>query len=241
MRVLEVGPMSKIFLAVVLGSIAFGAMNSARPHLLAQASDSVALSGGVSSQQEGPMEGVVVSARRDGANFTVSVVSNAQGKYSFPRTHLEPGKYALAIRAVGYDLHSPESVTLVEGKTSNADLKLEKTKDLASQLSSLEWAMSVPGTPEQKNKVIYQTVSCAYCHAWERIMKSSHTADEFVDLITRMQKYYTDGSAVSRDKRGRGQLGPPTQVSAADQNPIWGRGFDAGVPTKELAEYLATV
>ena len=32
------------------------------------------------------MEGVVVNARRDGANFTVSVVSDAQGKYSFPRT-----------------------------------------------------------------------------------------------------------------------------------------------------------
>jgi len=213
----------------------------AAPDLMAQASDPVALRGVVSSQQEGLMEGVVVSARRDGANFTVSVVSDAQGNYSFPRSHLEPGKYTLTIRAVGYDLSGSGSVTIAEGKVSNVDLKLEKTKDLASQLSSLEWAMSVPGTTEQKDKVIYQTVSCAYCHAWERIMKSNHTADEFVDLITRMQKYYTDGSAVSRDKRGRGQLGPPTQVSAADQNPIWGRGFDAGVPKKELAEYLATV
>jgi virginiamycin B lyase len=186
------------------------------------------------------MEGVVVSARRDGANFTVSVVSDAKGKYSFPRTHLEPGKYALTIRAVGYDLNGPGSVTIAESKTSNADLKLEKTKDLASQLSSLEWAMSVPGTTEQKDKVIYQIVSCAYCHAWERVVKSNHTADEFVDLITRMQKYYTDGSAVSRDNRGRGQIGPPDQVAAAEQNPIWGRE-PFGVPKKELAEYLATV
>jgi streptogramin lyase len=186
------------------------------------------------------MEGVVVSARRDGANFTVSVVSDAKGKYSFPRTHLEPGKCALTIRAVGYDLNGPGSVTIAEGKTSNADLKLEKTKDLASQLSSLEWAMSVPGTPEQKDKVIYQTVSCAYCHAWERVVKSNHTADEFVDLITRMQKYYTDGSAVSRDNRGRGQIGPPDQVAAAEQNPKWGRE-PFGVPKKELAEYLTTV
>ena len=241
MRVLQVGAMSKLFLTVVLGSLVAGPLLCAAPDLMAQASDPVALRGVVSSQQEGLIEGVVVSARRDGANFTVSVVSDAQGNYSFPRSHLEPGKYTLTIRAVGYDLSGSGSVTIAEGKVSNADLKLEKTKDLASQLSSLEWAMSVPGTTEQKDKVIYQTVSCAYCHAWERIMKSNHTADEFVDLITRMQKYYTDGSAVSRDKRGRGQLGPPTQVSAADQNPIWGRGFDAGVPKKELAEYLATV
>ena len=55
-----------------------------------------------------------------------------------------------------------------------------------------------------------------------------------------MQKYYTDGSAVSRDKRGRGQIGPPDQVAAAEQNPIWGRE-PFGVPKKELAEYLATI
>jgi streptogramin lyase len=237
---LQVGSMSKIILAIALGSIAAGAMCSAAPHLLAQTSDSVVLRGVVSSQQEGLMEGVVVSVRRDGANFTVSVVSDAQGKYSFPRSHVEPGKYSLTIRAVGYDLNAPGSVEITEGKTTNADLKLEKTKDLPSQLSSLEWAMSVPGTPEQKDKVIYQTVSCAYCHAWERIMKSNHTPDEFVDLITRMQKYYTDGSAVSRDNRGRGQPGPSDQVAAADQNTIWGRE-PFGVPKKELAEYLATV
>jgi streptogramin lyase len=237
---LQVGSMSKIILAIALGSIAAGAMCSAAPHLLAQTSDSVVLRGVVSSQQEGLMEGVVVSVRRDGANFTVSVVSDAQGKYSFPRSHVEPGKYSLTIRAVGYDLNAPGSVEITEGKTTNEDLKLEKTKDLASQLSSLEWAMSAPGTTDQKDKVIYQTVSCAYCHAWERIMKSNHTPDEFVDLITRMQKYYTDGSAVSRDNRGRGQPGPSDQVAAADQNTIWGRE-PFGVPKKELAEYLATV
>src|ERR1700752_2707214 len=146
MRMLQVGPMSKMLFAIALGSIAAGAISSAAPYVLAQASDSVFLRGVVSSQQEGLMEGVVVSVRRDGANFTVSVVSDAQGKYSFPRSHLEPGKYTLTIRAVGYDLSGSGSVTIAEGKVSNVDLKLEKTKDLASQLSSLEWAMSVPGT-----------------------------------------------------------------------------------------------
>jgi virginiamycin B lyase len=232
--------MSKLFLAIALGSIAVGATRWSPSELIAQTSGSVALSGVVSSQQEGLMEGVVVSARRDGANFTVSVVSDAQGKYSFPRTHVEPGKYTLTIRAVGYDLIGPGSVEIAEGKTSSADLKLGKAKDLSAQLSSLEWAMSALGTPEQKDKFVYQTVNCAYCHTWERVMRSNHTADEFVELITRMQTYYTDGSAVSKDKRGRGQIGPPDQVAAADQNPIWGRE-PFGIPKKELAEYLATV
>ena len=233
--------MLKAALTFALGSIAVLAMSLTNADLRAQDSDSVALSGTVSSQQEeGRMEGVVVNARREGANFTVSVVSNAQGKYSFPRTHLEAGKYALTIRAVGYDLSGPASATVAEDKTSIADLKLDKARDLAAQLSSLEWAMSIPGTPEQKDKVVYQTASCAYCHTWQRIMRSSHSADEFVELITRMQKYYTDGSAVSTDHRGRGQIGPPDQVAAADTNPMWGRE-PFGIPKKELGEYLSTV
>ncbi len=232
--------MTKRFFTIILCSIAAGAMILAPADFKAQSTEPVALTGVVSSEQEGRMEGVVVSARRDGANFTVSVVSDAKGKYSFPRSHLEPGKYALTIRAVGYDLSGPASVEIAEVKTTTANLKLEKTKDLASQMSSLEWAMSAPGTAEQKDKVIYQIGSCAYCHAWERIMKSNHTADEFVDVITRMQKYYTDGSAVSRDGRGRGQIGTPAQVAAADQNPRWSRE-PLWVPKKELAEYLATI
>ena len=52
-----------------------------------------ALTGVVRSAAEGRMEGVVVTARREGATFTVSVVSDAQGRYAFPHTHLEPGPY----------------------------------------------------------------------------------------------------------------------------------------------------
>src|SRR5580693_6307391 len=155
MPMLKVGPMWRRFLSLALGGIAICALGWATPELRAQGSDSAALSGVVSSQQEGFMEGVVVSARRDGANFTVSVVSDAQGKYTFPRTHLESGKYTLSIRAVGYGLSGSGQVEITDGKTATADLKLDKTRDLASQMSSLEWAMSAPGTPEQKDHLIY--------------------------------------------------------------------------------------
>src|SRR5450631_3868093 len=146
---LQNASMPRLFPTIAIGTLVVSAMSLFPSRPPAHASSTDALQGVVSSQQEGHMEGVVVSARREGANFTVSVVSDAQGKYSFPRTHLEPGKYALTIRAVGYDLSGPASVNISEGKTMNADLKLEKAKDLAAQLTSLEWAMSVPGTPEQ--------------------------------------------------------------------------------------------
>src|ERR1700733_13807213 len=101
---LQVRVMAKLFFTLIPASIVAGVLSLAPTALIAQSSGVVALSGVVSSQEEGAMEGVVVSARRAGANFTVSVVSDAQGKYGFPRTHLEAGKYALTIRAVGYDL-----------------------------------------------------------------------------------------------------------------------------------------
>ena len=68
-----------------------------------------ALTGKVTSAAEGAMEGVVVTAHKDGSVVSVSVTTNAQGVYSFPEDRLEPGRYNLAIRAVGYDLApSPE-------------------------------------------------------------------------------------------------------------------------------------
>src|ERR1700730_17353787 len=116
---LQVASMPKLFLTIAIGTLMVSAMSLFPAQLPAQASSPAALRGVVSSQQEGVMEGVVVSARREGANFTVSVVSDAQGKYSFPRTHLEPGKYALTIRAVGYDLIDSGTVEIEEGKTSS--------------------------------------------------------------------------------------------------------------------------
>jgi streptogramin lyase len=220
--------------------VVVGVMGSVPRPVRAQVSAPLALSGMVRSHEEGPMEGVVVSARRMGANFTVSVVSDAAGKYGFPRTHLAAGAYTVTIRAVGYDLTDPGLVEVTPGNTANVDLTLVQTRDLGSQLSSLEWAMSMTGTTEQKDHLVYQSASCAYCHSWERILKSKHSAEQFIQVITRMQTYYTDGTAVSRDGRGRAQLAMPDQVAAAQTNPLYGRGHIA-VPKKELADYLATV
>src|SRR6185295_11664657 len=100
----EVAMRPGTLLIVAATALAVGVIVSAPGDLRAQASGPAALGGMVSSQEEGPMEGVVVNARRDGGNFTVSVVSDAQGKYSFPRTHLEPAMYTVKMRAIGYDL-----------------------------------------------------------------------------------------------------------------------------------------
>ena len=52
-----------------------------------------ALTGQVSSAEEGNMEGVVVSAKKAGSTVMVSVTTDAQGRYTFPENRLEPGQY----------------------------------------------------------------------------------------------------------------------------------------------------
>src|SRR5579859_3914625 len=97
-----------------------------------------ALAGRVSSDAEGPMEGVLVRATGEGKTISVTVVTDHEGRYSFPVSRLAPGKFNIDIRAVGYDLASPVSVEVAAGATRRADLKLVKTKDLISQLTSSE-------------------------------------------------------------------------------------------------------
>src|ERR1700730_8977371 len=100
------------------------------------------LSGLVTSIDAAPMEGVLVSAKKQGSTITVTVVTGQDGRYSFPAGKLDPGHYLLKVRAVGYELSGPREVDVAQSST--ADLTLGKTEDLAAQLSNAEWIASVP-------------------------------------------------------------------------------------------------
>src|SRR6516225_8879971 len=122
------------------------------PHSTWAQTPTVALTGLVSSAEEPAMEGVLVSATRAGSNITVTVVTGADGRYSFPVDRLVPGQYTLAVRAVGYELDQAGKVDIGASglKAATTDLKLAKTKDLPAQLSNGEWLASIPGTDQQK-------------------------------------------------------------------------------------------
>jgi virginiamycin B lyase len=128
---------------------------------------------------------VLVSAKKAGSTVTITVVSDEQGRFRFPRAKLEPGKYTFTIRAVGYDLNGRAAATVAPQRTATANLKLRKAKDLASQLTNSEWLMSMHGTEEQKSTFL----SCLGCHTMQRIVHSKHTAAEFTQLLPRMAHY----------------------------------------------------
>lgn len=208
------------FIAILLGIVvAVAALLLPSARIAAQGA--AALSGQVSSTREGAMEGVVVSARRDGSTVTVSVVSGAKGRFSFPAARLEPGHYTLAIRAVGYVLDGAKDVTLAAGQESKADLKLRPAPNLADQLTNAEWLLSIPGTEKQKQFLL----ACNSCHTLERIVKSTHDAAEFMQVFRRMSGYYP----------GSTPLHPQRLTGNAVRN--IGKGPEA----QQIAEWLASI
>ncbi len=173
-----------VVLAAIAGAVAL--LLQAAPGSLRAQTEPPALSGRVTSAEEGAMEGVLVSAKKAGSTITITVVSDAQGRYRFPAGKLEPGSYALRIRAVGYDLDGPGAADVAANKTNTLDLKLKKTSDLAAQLSNGEWMASVPGTDQQKG----QLLNCVGCHTLERVVRSQYDADSFTKaILPRMQGY----------------------------------------------------
>src|SRR5215471_16102426 len=150
---------------------------------MAQSHATAALTGTVSSTQEGKMEGVVVSAKRPGSTMMLSVSTNAKGEYSFPADRLAPGTYDITMRAVGYVL-KPTTATVKAGGATKLDLQLGKaTQDvLALQLTNSEWMLSAPGTPAQKIAFL----RCLDCHGFQRPLFSHDGAAEMAQTVHRM-------------------------------------------------------
>ena len=180
-----------------------------------------ALTGRVTSAKEGAMEGVVVSAKKLGSTVTISVATDDQGRFSFPATRLEPGQYALATRAIGYDLEGPKTADVVAGQTASVEIKLAPTKNLPKQMSNAEWFLSFPGSDQQKKALL----NCVSCHNLDRIVRSQYDAEQFVDVFNRMIGYYP-GSTPEHPQRLVGDAR---------------RALGQGPGMKATAEYLASI
>jgi streptogramin lyase len=179
------------------------------------------LTGRVSSAEDGAMEGVLVSVRRDGSTVTTTVATDKDGRYALLAPRMEPGRYTVRIRAVGYELDGPTTIEIVAGKASTMDLTLRRSKNVASQLTDAEWLASIPGTENQKK----QLLGCTNCHTLERTLRSTHDAEAFMGVLERMASYANQSFP----------LHPQRRVSA----PNLVRRFGAG--TDVLAKYLASI
>jgi virginiamycin B lyase len=184
----------------------------------------LALTGQVRSTAEGPMEGVVISAKRAGSTVTVSVVSDASGQYSFPRNRLSAGQYLLSIRAVGYELDDPGVVAITSNATRTTNLALHRAKDLSAQLTNAEWLSSMPGTDDQKAGLL----ACVVCHTLQPVVRSRHDAAGFVAVLERMATYTNSSFPLHVQKRPARWLLAP-------------RGEALRQSRQRFAQYLSTI
>jgi virginiamycin B lyase len=221
-------------------------------------SPTAALTGVISSDAEPKIEGVVVTAKRVGSTTAVSVISDAQGRYTFPQNRLAPGEYDVRIRATGYELAAPTKVntrsdakferfrnepwidstlraSVATGKTTQADIKLGKTKDLAAQLTNGEWFMSWPGSSDIKNGLL----NCTQCHSLQPVVRSTFTAEQWVPVLTRMGRYSQGSTPMRPQLRPGNTTGGAILAQSMD-------GREGAAPVgaelmKQTAAYLASV
>lgn len=201
----------KRFAVVILGTF-LGGMASLK------GAEPTALTGVVTSEAEGAMEGVLVSAKRVGGTITVTVASNKEGRYAFPTGRLSAGEYELSIRAVGYEMGKQNQAATVGRSTTQADIRLQKTRDLASQLMDAEWLISIPGTREQKQRLF---VVCTTCHTLGPILKSSYDESGWKTTLVRMWNW---------------------SQSSAFNKPVLSPNREQARPgDEELAQYLSSI
>ena len=189
-----------------------------------QTPSGVALAGRVTSVEEGAMEGVLVNAKKAGSTITTTVATDASGRYAFPADRLEPGQYAISIRAAGYELAAPPAVQVKAGAAASADLALTRVRDLSTQLSNGEWMLSMPGTDQEKRLLL----NCVTCHTLERVARSRHTAAEWPAVLARMASYVNQSSPLKVQFRKAERLYEP-------YGPVREAGW------KRQGEYLARV
>jgi virginiamycin B lyase len=185
-----------------------------------------ALAGEVQSSPEGRMEGVLVSARRAGSNKTVTVVTDAKGAYAFPRERLEPGKYDVTIRAIGYVLAARTAVDITPTTSVKANLTLRPSNilELAHQMTDPEWLASYPLDDQTKFNTFRD---CSRCHTMLRASMSTYNADQLAWVMKRM--VYSAGSS------------PMTfQLPQGPQSRTWGR-TDWGQPSEQHRSQAAAV
>jgi len=182
---------AKLFAAVAVVTMLVATASMKITHA-AEGNSLAALAGTVSSQADGPMEGVLVGAKREGSTISTWVVSNAQGQYSFPRDRMQPGRYAISIRAVGYELPAATSADVHSNET-RLDLpltKITRPMKIATQMSNAELIMSAPGTPAQRN----QLGGCVNCHTLQRVFFSHFDPLEMSVVAARMPRHTNNSS-----------------------------------------------
>ncbi len=143
-------------LASVAGVVALG--------LAAPACADQLLTGSIASATGQKLDGVQVSAKKEGSTITTSVYTDQNGDYFFPP--LADGKYRVWAQALGF--HTATGSVDLTATTKHQDLKLAAIADAEERYRQLPPEMMVAGLPdataEDANIKKVFTNACTGCH-----------------------------------------------------------------------------
>ncbi len=191
-----------------------------------------ALSGVVKSRQEGAMQGVLVQINRQGGNVAYSVLTDARGRFSFPRDWVGAGAYTISVRAIGYDLSGKTVVSIAAKGARSKNLDLVPAADVSGQYTSADWLSSAPPSTATAVDQRFFLNMCTHCHTVTRVLQSPYNAEQANQTIARMAGYAV-GSTPERP-----QLLPPADAEALSEI---GLSRTSTPGTRALADYIAKV
>ena len=143
------------------------------------------LGGQVSSTEEGAMEGVLVSAKKEGSTITTTVVTNDKGQFSFPDGKLEPGTTTSPSAPRATFSTGPKTVDVAGGRRDGRPQA--RARPRTSSASS-----PMPNGSTACRATTRSSRSCPIASAATRCSASSPRrtrADEWKQVFTRMGRY----------------------------------------------------
>src|SRR5882762_7264959 len=142
-------------LASVAGLVLVGGMSTASADQL--------LTGSIASAAGQKLEGVLISAKREGSTITTSVYTDQNGEYFFPA--MADGKYQVWAQTLGFQT-AKGAVDLTAAK--HQDFKLAAITDPEERIRQMPPEMLVAAlpdaTPEDANIKKIFTNECTGCH-----------------------------------------------------------------------------
>src|SRR5262245_38372689 len=125
-------------LGLLIGTLAVRGASPAQ----AQTTQTTLLTGVVTSEGEGTMQGVLRTAHAVGSPITTHAVTHEHDRYRCLAGRLVPRRHQNRIRQVGYDLRQPIELEIAADRGATADLHVVKTKDRAARLTNAESLIS---------------------------------------------------------------------------------------------------
>ena len=148
------------------------------------------------------MEGVVVSAKKDGSTITISVATDDKGRFSFPAQQAR----ARPVRAQHsrHRLRPRRSAKRRRRRRPDRQRRHQaraRPRTSPKQMSNAEWFASFPGTDDEKKALL----NCVSCHDLDRIVRSQYDGEQFVDIFNRdgrlLPRQHAGASAAARRQR----------------------------------------